>query len=126
GAYHFLRIVEHRLQIEAEAQTHTLPDQPAAFARLEKSLGGILGPDISLGQQLQETTREVRTIFDRVFKANDEKEQSIDLSVFQDPKRARQLIESLAQGDRSPRTRKIFHRLEPVLTEWLRQIADPD
>jgi [glutamine synthetase] adenylyltransferase / [glutamine synthetase]-adenylyl-L-tyrosine phosphorylase len=125
-AYHFLRTVEHRLQIEAEAQTHTLPDQPAAFARLERSLSSVLGPGASLAEQLRRTTTEVRAIFDRVLRSGDDGEPEMDLSIFHDAKRARQLIEGLAQGDRSPRTRKIFYRLEPVLIDWLRRIADPD
>lgn len=125
-AYRFLRVVEHRLQIEAEAQTHTLPDQPAAFARLEKSLSAILSPGVSLAEQLQKTTSEVRTIFDRILRSGEDEEPEIDFSIFQDQKRARQLTDSLAQGDRSPRSRKIFYRLEPVLIDWLGRIADPD
>src|SRR5947199_429124 len=38
-AYRFLRQVEHRLQIEAEQQTHTVPDDRAAVERLARSLG---------------------------------------------------------------------------------------
>src|SRR5712691_7582365 len=38
NAYRFLRRVEHRLQIEAEQQTHTLPDQPEALHHLARSL----------------------------------------------------------------------------------------
>src|SRR5438477_8515465 len=38
-AYRFLRQVEHRLQIEAEQQTHTVPREPAALNRLASSLG---------------------------------------------------------------------------------------
>src|SRR5881296_608251 len=33
-AYRFLRSVEHHLQIDAEQQTHTLPQEPAALRRL--------------------------------------------------------------------------------------------
>src|SRR5256885_13697711 len=36
--YRFLRLVEHRLQIEAEQQTHTLPRDPAALERLARGL----------------------------------------------------------------------------------------
>src|SRR5881394_3304461 len=38
NAYRFLRRVEHRLQIEAEQQTHTVPDEPEALQRLARSL----------------------------------------------------------------------------------------
>ena len=38
-AYRFLRRVEHRLQIEAEQQTHTVPENGAALDQLARSLG---------------------------------------------------------------------------------------
>ena len=38
NAYRFLRRVEHRLQIEAEQQTHTVPDEPEPLSRLARSL----------------------------------------------------------------------------------------
>src|SRR4051812_41545853 len=38
-AYRFLRQTEHRLQIEAEQQTHTVPDQPEHLRRIALSLG---------------------------------------------------------------------------------------
>src|SRR5262245_54459768 len=39
NAYNFLRRVEHRLQMVADEQTHTLPDDPAAMARFANFLG---------------------------------------------------------------------------------------
>src|SRR6266446_3286895 len=38
NAYRFLRRVEHRLQIEAEQQTHTIPEERKALGRLAYSL----------------------------------------------------------------------------------------
>src|SRR5438477_305360 len=38
-AYRFLRHVEHRLQIEAEQQIHTIPCEPTALNKLARSLG---------------------------------------------------------------------------------------
>ena len=35
----FFRRVEHRLQIEAEQQTHTVPEDTGALRRLARSLG---------------------------------------------------------------------------------------
>jgi glutamate-ammonia-ligase adenylyltransferase len=125
-AYRFLRVVEHRLQIEGEAQTHMLPEQPAAFSKLEKSLTALLRSGVGLAGQLERHMNGVRAIFDRVLRSSDDEEPEVDFSIFQDPKHARQLIDGLAQGDRSPRTRKIFYRLEPVLLDWLRKIADPN
>src|SRR3984893_9941177 len=39
SAYRFLRRTEHRLQIEAEQQTHTVPEEAEALRRLALSLG---------------------------------------------------------------------------------------
>ncbi|QIG49660.1 bifunctional [glutamine synthetase] adenylyltransferase/[glutamine synthetase]-adenylyl-L-tyrosine phosphorylase [Nordella sp. HKS 07] len=38
-AYRFLRTIEHRIQMVADEQTHTLPDDEAAFARLARFAG---------------------------------------------------------------------------------------
>lgn len=38
-AYRFLREVEHRLQMEANLQTHTLPGEPRALRRLARLMG---------------------------------------------------------------------------------------
>lgn len=38
-AYHFLRRVEHRLQMVADAQTHTLPDDAEALAAFARFMG---------------------------------------------------------------------------------------
>src|SRR5881392_4493579 len=38
-SYRFLRRIEHRLQIEAERQTHSIPDDPEKRERLARSLG---------------------------------------------------------------------------------------
>jgi glutamate-ammonia-ligase adenylyltransferase len=39
AAYLFLRTVEHRLQMVADEQTHTLPEQPEEFARFARFMG---------------------------------------------------------------------------------------
>src|SRR6266480_3185935 len=38
-SYRFLRRIEHRLQIEADRQTHSIPDDPLKRERLARSLG---------------------------------------------------------------------------------------
>src|SRR5262249_29365739 len=38
-AYRFLRRVEHRLQMVADEQTHTLPEEPEAMERFARFLG---------------------------------------------------------------------------------------
>ena len=127
-AYRFLRRVEHRLQIEAEQQTHTVPREPEALRRLALSLRFSSGERFTLA--LQEKMRSVRSIFERVISKTYEEPVKIDLGIFRDQKRAAKGLADLAQGPASfhiaPRTRQIFRKLRPVLLEWLAKAADPD
>src|SRR5213594_1824992 len=63
-AYRFLRRVEHRLQIEAEQQTHTVPDEPEALRRLARSLRFSSAPDFTAA--LHNRMGSVRPIFQRI------------------------------------------------------------
>src|SRR5437763_318425 len=127
-AYRFLRRVEHRLQIEAEQQTHTVPREPAALRRLALSLRFSSGERFTVA--LQEKMRTVRSIFERVISGTHAEPAKIDLEIFSNQKRAAKALADLAQGSASfhiaPRTRQIFRKLRPVLLEWLAKAADPD
>jgi glutamate-ammonia-ligase adenylyltransferase len=127
-AYRFLRRVEHRLQIEAEQQTHTVPREPKALWRLALSLRFSSGERFTLA--LQDKMRSVRSIFERVISKTHAEPAKIDLGIFGDQKRAAKALADLAQGPASfhiaPRTRQIFRKLRPVLLEWLAKAADPD
>src|SRR6266571_6803538 len=113
-AYRFLRRVEHRLQIEAEQQTHTVPREPEALQRLALSLRFSSGGRFTAA--LHEKMNSVRSIF--------------ELDIFSNQKRAAKALADLAQGPTgfhiAPRTRQIFRKLRPVLLEWLAKAADPD
>src|SRR5881409_377 len=63
-SYRFLRRIEHRLQIEAEQQTHTVPREPEALRRLALSLRFSSGERFTVA--LQEKMRAVRPIFERI------------------------------------------------------------
>jgi glutamate-ammonia-ligase adenylyltransferase len=127
-AYRFLRRVEHRLQIETEQQTHTVPREPEALRRLALSLRFSSGERFTAA--LQEKMRSVRSIFERVISKTHAEPAKIDLEIFSDQKRAAKALADLAQGPSSfhiaPRTRQIFRKLRPVLFEWLAKAADPD
>jgi glutamate-ammonia-ligase adenylyltransferase len=130
--YRFLRRVEHRLQIEAEQQTHTVPKEPETLQRLACSLRFSSAEDFTA--TLQERMRAVRPIFRRIISemppdaANRAKADSLE--IFSDPKRAGKALTDLAQGPGgfhiAPRTRQIFRKLRPVLLDWLTNAADPD
>ena len=129
SAYRFLRQVEHRLQIEAEQQTHTLPENPEALERLARSLAFPSG-DLFLAA-LRETMEGVRKIFDRVISAPaTETTGTPETEIFRDEKAAGKSLTDLAQGPSSfhvaPRTRQVFRRLRPLLLEQLARSADPD
>ncbi len=128
-AYRFLRRVEHRLQIESERQTHTLPEPGPALDLLARSLAF---PDAAvLLEKLREEMRQVRAIFQRVVGVAAPNESAPDsFTIFRDPARAEKSVEQLARGSAgfhvAPRTRQIFRKLRPLLLESLTTAADPD
>src|SRR6266699_2738358 len=127
-AYRFLRRVEHRLQIEAEQQTHTVPQEPNALRRLALSLRFSSEQDFTA--VLRQHMRAVRSIFERVITEAQAEPPHPDRAIFSDQKRAAKALADLAQGPTgfhiAPRTRQIFRKLRPVLLEWLTRSADPD
>jgi len=127
-AYRFLRRVEHRLQIDAEQQTHTVPQEPAVVRRLALSLGFSSSREFT--SALQKQMRNVRSIFRRVISEKSAEAKPIDLAIFNDQKRATKALADLAQASVSfhiaPRTRQIFRKLRPLLLDWLAKAADAD
>ncbi len=130
AAYRFLRRVEHRLQIEAEQQTHTVPAEGESLVSLARSLG------FEASEQLIATLRErmeaVRTIFERVVgeTAPGKETPVADYGNFRDEAQAARTLAQLGQGAAgfhvAPRTRQIFRKLRPLLLTWLGRVADPD
>jgi glutamate-ammonia-ligase adenylyltransferase len=68
-AYIFLRDVEHRLQMEAYRQTHTIPNERAARDRLARSMG--FDSLSEFEGVLRRHTREARRVYDQIL-ASDE------------------------------------------------------
>jgi [glutamine synthetase] adenylyltransferase / [glutamine synthetase]-adenylyl-L-tyrosine phosphorylase len=126
--YRFLRRTEHRLQIEAEQQTHTVPDESAALQRLALSLG--FSSSKQFTDALRKEMQNVRAIFQRIISGKADGAQVVDLSIFGDEKRATKALSDLAKAATSfhiaPRTRQVFRRLRPLLLKSLRKTADPD
>ena len=126
-SYRFLRRIEHRLQIEAERQTHSIPEDPEKRERLARSLG--FDSAAALLAELQTSNERVRDIFHHLI-ASGTAAPAVNLDIFADPPRATRALSELAQGSVSfhvaPRTRQIFRRLRPLLLEQLAQCADPD
>jgi [glutamine synthetase] adenylyltransferase / [glutamine synthetase]-adenylyl-L-tyrosine phosphorylase len=131
NTYRFLRRVEHRLQIEAEQQTHIVPRDSEALRRLALSLRFSSSEDFTAA--LHERMRAVRPIFQRIVSGTapvQARPTMGDLEIFSDQKRAAKALSDLAQGAASfhiaPRTRQIFRKLRPALLGWLAKTADPD
>ena len=130
-AYRFLRDVEHRLQMEENQQTHTIPaDRPAQLrlARLMdfKSLA-------AFESALQKHTGNVRRVYDRLLKvelprasgglppefagAEEEWKKLLAAHSFRDPETAFRLLQEFAEGPGyvlvSARTTELARQLIP-------------
>ncbi|HEY2714236.1 MAG TPA: bifunctional [glutamate--ammonia ligase]-adenylyl-L-tyrosine phosphorylase/[glutamate--ammonia-ligase] adenylyltransferase [Chthoniobacterales bacterium] len=130
SAYRFLRRVEHRLQIEDEQQTHTVPENGEALRVLARSLGFAAGK--ALLEKLHEQMQAVRAVFRRVIQATSTTKDSgaIDFAVFRDAVQAEKNIAQLGRSATglhvAPRTRQISRKLRPLLLGRLGRAADPD
>jgi glutamate-ammonia-ligase adenylyltransferase len=128
-AYRFLRRVEHRLQIEAEQQTHTVPEEGELLEGLARSLGFAEGAALLSG--LREQMEGVRAIFRRIVRetgntAAPPASYANFRNEAQAAKTVTQLGESAAGFHVAPRTRQIFRKLRPDLVSWLNRAADPE
>src|SRR5436189_5875151 len=132
NTYRFLRRVEHRLQIEAEQQTHIVPREAETLRRLAPSLRFRSSEDFTAA--FQEKMRAVRPIFQRIVSGTStgpaRSPEANDLEIFSDQKRATKALSALVQGAAgfhiAPRTRQVFRKLRPDLLGWLAKTADPD
>jgi glutamate-ammonia-ligase adenylyltransferase len=130
AAYRFLRRVEHRLQIEAEQQVHTIPEGGETLDRLARSLGFPSQRDFT--GALREHMQEVRSIFRRVISSPAPGTESLaeSLHIFRDEKAAAKSLADLAKGTGglhvAARTRQVLRNLRPLLFRWLARAADPD
>lgn len=134
-AYRFLRKVEHRLQMEMELQTHTIPDEEHALYRLARAMGFRTVAAFEAEQARQ--TARVRQVYQGIL-AGAAAAPAAVASVpdvirpvgFGDPVAAEKVIENLWHGPGfvhvSGRTQEIFSRLLPVLARELQKVADPD
>ena len=129
-AYRFLRTVEHRLQIEAEQQTHTVPENSEALSRLARSLNFSSAREFNA--TLHDHMQKVRAIFRRVISTPKSAAPPAEenLQVFRDQKTAAKSLSDLAKAPGgfhvAPRTRQVLRNLRPLLHRWLERAADPD
>ena len=141
-AYRFLRNVEHRLQMEMELQTHTIPDEERALYRLARSLGF---DSVKQFFAVQEShTAAVRRIYQAVLASADEGEDATALVLaspeklaealtragFREVPVAGKIVATLLDGPGfvhvSQRTKELFAQLFPTLISCAASVADPD
>lgn len=147
AAYEFLRLLEHRLQLQRLRRTHVLPPQEdgEALQWLAKASGFSSDSQASATKKLSTTLREIRktvhSLHRRLFyrpllnsvvtKSVDELRLSPDAARlqlaalgYQYPDRAFEHLQALASAGK--RKQKIQAMLLPTLLEWLADTSDPD
>jgi len=142
-AYRFLRNVEHRLQMEMELQTHTIPDEEQALHRLARSLGFSTVEKFRAAQEAHRSA--VRRIYQSVLAtaggggvvktaetllAQDKLPEVLTNAGFADVPAALKAVGNLWHGPGfghvSQRTKELFVQLVPGLLGWATEVADPD
>ena len=130
AAYRFLRDVEHRLQMENNLQTHTIPEDESLRKRLARLMGFKTEKDFQ--STLKEHNGNVRRIYESLFKnesrtsdesklptfdAVDEWKRLLEDHSFRDPEKALHLFKEFAEGPGyihvSPRTTELARKLIP-------------
>jgi [glutamine synthetase] adenylyltransferase / [glutamine synthetase]-adenylyl-L-tyrosine phosphorylase len=129
AAYRFLRDVEHRLQMEGNQQTHTIPADRAAQLRLARLMG--YGSLKEFEPALHAHKDNVRCVYDRLLKVESPKAQNelppefagaeeewkklLAAHSFRDPETAFRLLKEFAEGPGyvhiSPRTTELARQL---------------
>src|SRR5581483_8183615 len=145
-AYCFLRDVEHRLQMENNQQTHTIPADLAAQQRLARLMGFQSVKPFEAARRLH--TDRVRDIFESVLKREVPQAQSGSLFPaqfegfeaewkrvlgehdFKDPEKALRMLRELVEGPGyvhvSSRTTELAFRLLPRLFELCSPFGKPE
>ena len=111
AAYHFLRDVEHRLQMENNLQTHTIPEDAPSLLRLARLMN--FKSIKTFSSALRVHTANVRRIYESLFKAEPQNatdtlpafgggeqqwEQLLTSRSFREPEKAFQLFREFAEG----------------------------
>ena len=122
ASYRFLRTVEHRLQMIADAQTHSLPQGEDGFARLAAFMGEADAE--VLKARLADTFESVHATTEAFFAPATTSRGAAD--TFRAD--SRDLIAGWSRLPvlRSERAQMVFGRIEPALLSGLARAADPD
>jgi glutamate-ammonia-ligase adenylyltransferase len=130
AAYQFLRNVEHRLQMEENQQTHTIPTDRQAQLRLARLMGFASLTEFEAARQMH--TGNVRRVYDKILKADAPKsthavlppefdgaeaewKKLLAAHSFRDPETAFRLLKEFAEGPG-------YVHVSPHTTELARQL----
>lgn len=140
GDYRYLRVLEHRLQLDRLTRTHLMPRDQDRLRVIARATGLAATAD-ELTAQWQRTKLAVRSLHEKLFYrpllsavaalpedglalTSDQAEARLAAIGFQDPTRALQHIAALTTG--VSRRSAIQRTLLPVILQWLADGADPD
>ena len=141
-AYRFLRVVEHRIQLVDERQTHTLPSDDTAVDRLARTTGRRDSAEASAADQLRRTLRDhqlaVRAVHERVWfrplleafsgtlttLSPEAAVARLQAFGFTDATRTQMAVRELTRG--MTRSSRLMHQLLPLLLDWLSASPDPE
>jgi [glutamine synthetase] adenylyltransferase / [glutamine synthetase]-adenylyl-L-tyrosine phosphorylase len=144
--YAFLRTIEHRLQMIADEQTQTLPEEPQALERLARFSGFATTQAFSaaLVQRLGSVQRHYAALFEDVPELTRSGANMVFAGEADDPATVEALsnlgyarpsdviagVRGWHHGRypavRTPRARELLTEVQPLLIEALAQTADPD
>ncbi len=145
-AYRFLRSVEHRLQMVADEQTHTLPDNADRLTQLARFCGFADTPDFA--KRLTAELERVQAHYVRLFEHSPELTSGGANMVFAGESDDPATVEALAEmgytrpsdviavvrawhhgrypAVRTARARELLTEVQPLLIEALANTVDPD
>lgn len=148
GAYRFLRIVEHRLQLRDERQVYELPERDDDLDHLARTLGFRDRANATAAEIFSKAYTQnallVRGIHQRVYfrplleafasarkgapsietMSQSAAEERLGAFGFTDIRRARAGLEELTRG--LSRASRLMQQLLPLMMEWLSEAPDPD
>ncbi|SEO26320.1 bifunctional [glutamine synthetase] adenylyltransferase/[glutamine synthetase]-adenylyl-L-tyrosine phosphorylase [Actinacidiphila rubida] len=140
-AYRFLRLMEHRIQLQKMRRTHLVPEDEASLRRLGRGLGYRSEPVATLNREWKRHAMEVRRLHEKLFYrplldavaqlgaeesrlSTDAARERLQALGYADPAAAMRHLEALANG--VTRKAAIQRTLLPVLLGWFADSADPD
>lgn len=140
-AYRFLRMVEHRLQLAQERQTHMVPEDDRGRRKLARSMGFADSPERTALEAFEvawrDTQRIVRRIHEKLFYRPllerfaqapalnpDAAQERLNALGFRSPGRALKFLGDLTAG--LSRRAQLMRVLLPVMLDWMSEAPDPD